>query len=214
MEFEVLFFDLDETLYPAGNGVWKAIAERINLYIHQHLNLDWEEIPALRNQYYSKYGTTLRGLEVVHQINTQEYLRFVHDIPISDYLQPNPQLREMLLSFFQPKYIFTNADHNHARRVLKALDIEDCFEGVLDVNSVSPYCKPQPEAYEIVLKQLDLTPSTQTVLIDDKVTNLQTASRFGFFTVLVGHNGSGPVEGVNAQISNILDLSRVLNDKN
>ena len=214
MEFEVLFFDLDETLYPAGNGVWEAIAERINVYIHQHLNLDWEEIPALRNQYYSKYGTTLRGLEVVHQIDTQEYLRFVHDIPISNYLQPNPQLREMLLSFSQPKYIFTNADHNHARRVIKALDIEDCFEGILDVNSVSPYCKPQPEAYEIVLKQLDLTPSTQSVLIDDKVTNLQTASRFGFFTVLVGQNGSGPVEGVNARISNILDLSRVLNDKN
>ena len=214
MEFEVLFFDLDETLYPAGNGVWEAIAERINVYIHQHLNLDWEEIPALRNQYYSKYGTTLRGLEVVHQIDTQEYLRFVHDIPISNYLQPNPQLREMLLSFSQPKYIFTNADHNHARRVIKALEIEDCFEGILDVNSVSPYCKPQPEAYEIVLKQLDLTPSTQSVLIDDKVTNLQTASRFGFFTVLVGQNGSGPVEGVNAQISNILDLSRVLNDKN
>ena len=53
MESEVWFFDLDETLYPAGNGVWDAIAERINLYLHQRLNLAWEEIPALRQQYYS-----------------------------------------------------------------------------------------------------------------------------------------------------------------
>ena len=27
-----LVFDLDDTLYPQGNGLWGAIGERINLY--------------------------------------------------------------------------------------------------------------------------------------------------------------------------------------
>jgi len=211
MDFEVLFFDLDETLYPAGNGVWDAIAERINLYIHQRLNLPWKEIPALREQYYLTYGTTMRGLEEAHHIDTQEYLRFVHDIPITDYLQPNEPLREMLINFPQSKYIFTNADSNHAKRVLQALAIEDCFEGVIDVNMVSPYCKPQPEAYETVLKLLDDIGHKKAVLIDDKIANLKTANRFDFFTVLVGQSDS--VEGVDACISNILDLPGVLKDK-
>lgn len=211
MDFEVLFFDLDETLYPAGNGVWEAIAERINLYLHQRLNMEWENIPTLREQYYRTYGTTLRGLEVVHQIDAQEYLQFVHDIPLSNYLQPDERLRNMLAEFPQPKYIFTNADRNHAERVLHALAIADCFEGIIDVNMVSPYCKPQPEAYEKALKLFNRFSQKKWVLIDDKIPNLQTASQFGFFTVLVGRNGK--VEGLDACIDNILDLPDVLNNK-
>jgi len=211
MDFEVLFFDLDETLYPAGNGVWEAIAERINLYLHQRLNMEWENIPTLREQYYRTYGPTLRGLEVVHQIDAQEYLQFVHDIPLSNYLQPDERLRNMLAEFPQPKYIFTNADRNHAERVLHALAIADCFEGIIDVNMVSPYCKPQPEAYEKALKLFNRFSQKKWVLIDDKIPNLQTASQFGFFTVLVGRNGT--VEGLDACIDNILDLPDVLNNK-
>ena len=209
MESEVWFFDLDETLYPAGNGVWEAIAERINLYLHQRLNIAWEEIPELREQYYLAYGTTMRGLETTYQIDTQEYLQFVHDIPLSDYIQPNAQLREILVGISQPKYIFTNADHNHAKRVLNALAIEDCFIDIFDVNTVSPYCKPQPEAYQIVIKLLNITNHQKKVLIDDKITNLKTAHQFGFSTILVGQNG--PVDGIDVCISNILELPAVLN---
>ena len=80
---------------------------------------------------------------------------------------------------------------------------------ILDVNTVSPYCKPQPEAYKIVIELLNITNHQKKVLIDDKITNLQTAHQFGFSTILVGQNG--PVDGIDACISNIMELPAVLN---
>jgi len=32
MNFEVMFFDLDDTLYPFTSGVWNAVADKMNLY--------------------------------------------------------------------------------------------------------------------------------------------------------------------------------------
>ena len=63
MRFSTLFFDLDDTLYPASTGLWHAIKERMNMFMHERLCLPEAEIPALREQYFKTYGTTLRGLQ-------------------------------------------------------------------------------------------------------------------------------------------------------
>ncbi len=62
MRFSTIFFDLDDTLYPSSSGLWKAIKERMNIYMRDMLHIPEDEVPALREQYYKMYGTTLRGL--------------------------------------------------------------------------------------------------------------------------------------------------------
>jgi len=97
------------------------------------------------------YGTTMQGLKVLYDIDEDEYLRFVHDVPIENLLSPDQQLRQALLSISIPKYIFTNADTRHARRVMKALGIEDCFSGIIDILEMSPFCKPQAGSFRIAM---------------------------------------------------------------
>ena len=63
--------------------------------------------------------------------------------------------------------VFTNADANHARRVLHELEIERYFVGIVDVNRMDPYCKPSPEAFGIALAAAGEEDPSQCVMIDD-----------------------------------------------
>src|SRR5512132_584253 len=135
MRFTTLFFDLDDTLYPASTGLWHAIKERMNLYMLERLGIPEKDIPVLREQYFKMYGTTLRGLQTRHKVDKEAYLAFVHDLPLNEYLTPNPLVREVIAALPTHNLIFTNADTAHARRVLTALQLDDLFEIVVDVNA-------------------------------------------------------------------------------
>ena len=189
MSFSTIFFDLDGTLYPGDNGLWEAIRDRMNLYIKERFGLPDEQVSELRHYYYTTYGTTLRGLQIHYQIDANDYLAFVHDLPLHEYIQPCPELRAMLLSLPQRRWIFTNADADHAGRVLDILGVADCFLGVIDVRAIEFACKPEEIAYQRALALAGEPLVEQCVFLDDSIENLGTAHQMGFTTVLVGKDG-------------------------
>jgi putative hydrolase of the HAD superfamily len=144
MRFTTLFFDLDDTLYPSSTGLWPAIKDRMNLFMLERLGIPENDIPFLREQYFKMYGTTLRGLEERHNVDKEDFLAFVHDLPLKDYLRPNPIMREVIASLPTRNFIFTNADVLHARRVLTALQLDDLFETVVDVTWSLPIASRCP----------------------------------------------------------------------
>lgn len=144
------------------------------------------EIPAIRHQFWREHGTTLKGLQAHYKIDPVDYLIFVHDLPLEDYLSPDPLLREILLSIPHPKWIFTNADADHANRVISMLGISDCFDGMIDVWKLDPYCKPQEAAYTLALDIVGIRSPENCALLDDSEDNLATAKKMGFFTIYVG----------------------------
>jgi len=192
MNFDLIFFDLDATLYPESNGLWPAIRERIDLYMRQQMGFDPAEIARLREDYYLNHGTTLCGLRKFHQVDPVDYLNFVHDLPVHRYLHPDPALRTMLLSMPQRRWVFTNSDSPHANRVMQALGITDCFEGMIDVLRLEPDCKPNLPAYQKALHLVGDPDPSRCALLDDSTRNLATAKDLGIYTVLVGHNGDHP----------------------
>ena len=208
MSFTTLFFDLDETLYQRGNGVWDHIRQRMGQYMHERLGLSWEEIPLIRQTYYENFGTTLRGLQLHYRVDADDYLAYVHDLPLEDYLHPDLELRKLLLSLPQNRWIFTNADANHARRVMKMLGVEDCFMGIIDVRRLGFVCKPQPEAYQLALNIAGNVQPEACILLDDSVTNLIGANRAGWVTVLVGDE-EVPAQ-VDYAVPELLSLPAVL----
>ncbi|MDO8442660.1 MAG: pyrimidine 5'-nucleotidase, partial [bacterium] len=167
MRFTTIFFDLDDTLYPPGANLWEAIKGRMNDYMRARMNIPENEIPILREKYFLEYGTTLRGLQANHNINTDEFLAYVHDLSLKDYLTPNPTLRAIIASLPTRNLIFTNADKAHARRVLSALELNDLFDTIVDVNTVAPYCKPMPESFKIAMQIAGETDPSKCVMIDD-----------------------------------------------
>lgn len=208
MTYSTLFFDLDDTLYPPSSGVWDAIGDRIDLFIHQRLGIPMEEVPALRETLYRTYGTTLRGLAITHGIDQADYLAFVHDIPLNDYLTPDEKVNTILARYPQRKVIFTNADRAHTERVLKVLMLRDSFDQIIDILDVSPYCKPMPEAFQLALNAAGMLKPQNCIMIDDAVHNLRAARSAGFFTVWVG---SAQADGCcDAGVASLLDLPSVL----
>ena len=126
-----LIFDLDETLYPRNAGLMQEIGVRINRYLIENLNLPADQAQELRKRYYNQHGTALRGLVVERpDVDPEDYLRYVHDLQLADYIGPHPALSDMLRSIPLTKVIFTNATVEHAQNVLKMLGCADQFDPI------------------------------------------------------------------------------------
>jgi putative hydrolase of the HAD superfamily len=204
MRFNTFFFDLDETLYPSSNGLWTEIRGRINAYMHDRLGFAPEEIEVVREKYFREYGTTLRGLQANHEVDMDDYLAFVHDLPLEAYLRPDPDLRAALASIPARKFIFTNADCAHAGRVTKALGLDGVFDGCIDVHVIAPYCKPMPESFQLALKAAGDPDPHKCVLLDDQGRITRAARGLGMYTVLVGKDSPGFV--ADEALVNLVEL--------
>jgi putative hydrolase of the HAD superfamily len=211
VKFTTIFFDLDDTLYPASTGLWHAIKERMNIYMRDCMGFDPAEIPKLREKYYLQYGTTLRGLQANHEIDVQDYLAFVHDLPLGDYIQPNPALCELIAALGTRNLVFTNADASHAHRVLKALALDDCFENIVDVNAVAPYCKPMPESFQIAMRMAGESDPGRCVMIDDLPRTTQSARDAGWYGILFGQETPHP--NADATLTDWRNLRSILNGR-
>ena len=210
MKFTTLFFDLDDTLYPASSGLWEAIRERISLYMYEFLDIPWEEIPEIRRKFFEEYGTALRGLEANYPVRREDYLAFVHDLPLRDYIQPNPELNAVLKDLSTRKLIFTNADAAHARRVMDVLEVAQYFDGIVDINDMDPFCKPMPESFQRAIHRADESNPGSCVLIDDMSRNTLGATAFGMRSILFGTDGHQA--GADATLTKWADLPRVLDE--
>ena len=186
-----ILFDLDETLYPTRSGLMARIGQLMGRYMEERLDMPPAEVPTLREHYYRTYGTTMRGLQIHHGIDPEDYLAYVHDIPLEDYIGPNDELDRVLAEIEMEKVVFTNASKEHARRVLKILGIERHFNCIIDVRASGYFAKPDPEAYQRVLRILG-TRGDECLLVDDNVRNLTSAKELGMITVLVSNEKTVP----------------------
>jgi putative hydrolase of the HAD superfamily len=103
------------------------------------------------------------------------------------------------------KIVFTNATTEHARRVLRFLEVEHHFSHIVDLRAMNYVNKPQPGAYRCVLDILGARPE-ECLMVEDSVHNLKPAKELGMVTVLV--NGSGG-DGVDFAIDDVTQVGEV-----
>ena len=215
-----ILFDLDDTLYPQQSGVMDRIRERMLCYLRSRLNLSLDEADALRRHYFQTYGTTMRGLQINYQIDTEEYLAYVHDVPLHEHLGANARLDSVLASIPETKVVFTNSSREHAARVLDLLGVRHHFERIIDVRDVDYESKPQPTAYQLACDLLGVRPE-ECVLIDDNTRNLHPAKALGMTTVLIRdgsaaeptYTSADPADGsADHIISCIEEIGKVMDD--
>ncbi len=207
--YKFLIFDLDETLYPRSTGLMQEIGTRINRYLLETLRLPEDQALALRQRYFQQYGTALRGLVVERpDVDPEDYLRYVHDIRLSDYIGPNLALAHMLRALPQTKVIFTNATVEHAERVLDVIGIADQFAEIIDVRRVKYISKPDPRAYAAMLDIIGAR-GGECILIEDAVRNLRPGKGLGMTTILV--DGTDCTE-VDYCVPGILDVKTAVEE--
>ncbi|MBN1485038.1 MAG: pyrimidine 5'-nucleotidase [Chloroflexia bacterium] len=204
-----LLFDLDETLYPRNTRMFEEIGQRINAYM-ERIGFDPEQVPQLRRHYFMRYGTTLRGLQLHHQVDTDDYLIFVHDFDVGRYIQPNAALERVLHELPQVKAIFTNATSEYAWRILTALGVEKHFEHILDIHAFDYHSKPDRYAFQVALETLQAR-APECLLIEDNLRNIQMGKKLGMHTVLVSPDGE-PQEDADFVVSDVIQIEQVMRE--
>ena len=197
-------FDLDNTLYPASSSLFPQIDLRMRRFIADRLGLDLEAAFRLQKQYYRQFGTTLRGLMLVHGIEPAAFLDYVHDIDHS-VLAAAPALDAALAALPGRKVIFTNGSEGHAVKVLDRLGIARHFEGIFDIVAAGHVPKPQPETYDVMVGRHGIDPRA-AAMVEDIHRNLVPACAIGMTTVWV-NEADHPDATVAAQ--DTTDLSHV-----
>jgi putative hydrolase of the HAD superfamily len=176
-------FDLDNTLYPQTADLWPKIDARITLFMMRLFGLDAISLRALQKHYYHRYGTTLRGLMIEHDVEAEHYLEFVHDIDRSS-LAHDHSLAEAIAALPGRKLILTNGSRDHAIKTAKQIGIDHLFEDVFDIIAAGFIAKPEAAAYERFFEQLSVDPK-RSALFEDIPRNLVVPHQHGMTTVLV-----------------------------
>lgn len=179
MNFPFIFFDLDNTLYPASSGVLQEMNRRIGIYCAEYFGIEEDEANNKRKGQHHAFGTTLQWLRVCHGLMDPEpYIKAIHPVNMEDFVEPNPQLRSFISALPKDYVLLTNSPMEHALRTLKALDLADLFPRIWDLRRMGYRGKPQREAYEMVLGDLGLKAS-ETILVDDNSANLDGFRELG-----------------------------------
>lgn len=187
-----LFIDLDGTVYNKYNGMWEEMSARIDRFMHSELGIPEEDILPTRDKYYAQYGSTLKGIQLNHEVDPLKYLAFVHDLDLTKYLAYDSDLRYNLKSIPYPKWIFTNSPRDHALRVLKMIGIDDLFEGILDVWAMHYIPKPERFTYFNALMLAGNPVPSTCIFVDDTAKNLAPARALGWQTVWIDQAESHP----------------------
>ncbi len=181
---QTFFFDLDNTLYPHSAGVTEALEEKMNAYVAQVTKLSIPDATQLRQGYYITYGTTLRGLQIHHRVDTEAYLKTVHDISIETLITPNIALCQTLQTWLGQSAVFTNSPREHAERVLSRLGFTGDALPIIDIRSIDFHPKPHLHAYQQALQVMNAS-ANNAVLFEDSLANLETAKSMGMRTVFI-----------------------------
>ncbi|WP_374256708.1 pyrimidine 5'-nucleotidase [Aquabacterium sp.] len=201
----IWLFDLDNTLHDASRAVFGRLNVSMTDYIEQHLDLPRDEADRLRMHYWRRYGATLLGLERHHGIRAAHFLAQTHVLPGLEGQLHMPKVdRAALARLPGRKFLLTNAPADYAKRVLTALDLVSCFEGVIAIEGMRVFgdLRPKPDArmLRVVLARHRL-PASQCVLVEDTVANLKSARRLGLRTVWMQHYLQGNPHGPEAGVS-------------
>jgi putative hydrolase of the HAD superfamily len=204
-----LVFDVDDTLYDVSTGF---TASRNGPAVYQFM-VDYLNFPneaaarIVRDEYFARYHATAKALQVAESEG-----RFPPPDPNKPHQNKTPRFDVQDLSEYWASHLdyellggvktdllrdllecklkmvaFSNAPRKYAVRVLKELGLwETVFteERIFAVDDVLPYCKPEKEAFEILLNRIGVTAS-ECVMIEDSMKNIRCAKQLGMRTALI-----------------------------
>lgn len=199
----IWLFDLDNTLHDASHAAFGLLDGAMNDYIERELAVDAATADGLRRDYWRRYGATLLGLERHHGIRAAHFLEHTHRLPgLEQRLRGDARDRAALRALPGRKFVLTNAPASYAQRVLTALGLAGCFEGVISIEHMRAFgrLRPKPDArmLRVVLAKLKLLPS-RCVLVEDTLAHQRAARAVGLRTAwmqgYLWRNAHGPEVG-------------------
>ncbi|XP_065863326.1 uncharacterized protein [Euphorbia lathyris] len=219
--FDVLMFDLDDTLYSSKVGIAEALRKNIDDFLVEKCGFAEDKALSLRVELFKTYGSSLAGLRALgYNIDADDYHSVVHGRLPYELIKPDCQLRNLLRSITQRKIIFTNSDRTHAIKVLKRLGLVDCFDQIICFETMNPnlskstrpdefpvLLKPAMDAMKVAIHAADIDPN-RTLFLDDNVRNVAAGKAIGLRTVLVGKTMKS--KGADYAVENVNNITQVI----
>jgi putative hydrolase of the HAD superfamily len=190
---ETWIFDLDNTLYPAHCRLFDQVDQKIGDYVATYFQIDQDSARLRQKEFYHNHGSTLRGMMLLHGMEPDDYLEYVHDIDLSP-VPADPLLDEVLSRIPGRKLVFTSATTTHAERVMTKLGVIHHFEDIFDVAAADYIPKPHAATYDRLIDRYAIDPKA-SVFFDDIPRNLKPAADIGMTTVWIpGHHNWAKIE--------------------
>jgi len=215
---KVVIFDLDGTLYQfeggsiKKSGLYRAILCNTEKYIVERLNKSESEAKTILEDIIKKYNNSFSiALEEKYGLDRYKYFNTVWDLPAKDFISPNPALRKTLVRLKKDfeLVVLSDAPKIWINKILKELKIDDLFKNIF--SGEGDVRKEFNNAFENIVKKLKVKPENCIVFGDQEKTDIIPASNIGIKTVFVNRYKKSDKADYN--ISNILDLDRVINSK-
>lgn len=190
MQNKNLVFDLDATLYYAGDTIEKLCDAKVVEYFVKKMNLSFSQAEKLIADIRSRYAYDVEALESELPFSKAEFMDYVCDIDVSS-LAADKELDAVLRLLPQPKYILTDSISKHVSDTLRAIHVGiDNFKGVFDARDMAYTFKYNPQSYRLFLQKYNLN-AKDCIMFEDSLTNLKTAKSLGFSTVLIRPEAKG-----------------------
>ena len=205
----VWIFDLDNTLHDARARIFPSMHEQINAYLRRNFGVDEAGANAMRQDFWRRYGTTLRGLMRHHGTDPRHFLAETHVFPeLVDMVVRENALKHALARLPGRKLVFSNAPRAYVEGVLRALRLGRFFDAVYTIEDTGYRGKPSLHGFHVLLRNHDLDPH-RCAFIDDMLENLRAAHRLGMSTVWVSATRRR-VPYVDLRVRSITELPRLV----
>jgi len=201
----VWLFDLDNTLHNATPHIFPHINRSMRQYIERHLGVDESEASRIRQDYWLRYGATLRGLMRHHGTDPNHFLRETHQFPD---LQPMLDFKKPILHALRrlpgKKIIFSNAPRHYTEAILEMTGLDRHFSAIYSVENLRFQPKPMFAGFRTLLRAEHLDPKC-CIMVEDSLPNLVSAKKLGMKTVWVSA-GLRQSPFVDVKITSVLQL--------
>jgi putative hydrolase of the HAD superfamily len=178
-------FDLDNTLHNATPHIFPHINRSMRQYIERHLGVDESEATRIRQDYWIRYGATLRGLMRHHGTDPKHFLWETHQFPdlrrMLDFEKP---MLHILRKLPGKKILFSNAPRHYTDAILEMTGLGRYFSATYTVENLRFQPKPMLAGFRTLLRAEHLDPK-RCIMVEDSLPNLISAKKLGMKTVWV-----------------------------
>ena len=187
-------FDLDNTLHDASHAIFPAINVNMNRYMAQVLGRDGlpddaAAVNATRLAYWRRYGATLLGMVMHHQVRAEEFLREAHRFDdLTQMIRAERGLGRLLKRLPGTKILLTNAPRAYSHAVLRHLGLHRHFVRHIPIEAMYVHRTLRPKPSKPLLRKIlarERIAARRCVLVEDTVGNLKAAKALGLRTAWI-----------------------------
>lgn len=184
MKNKTLIFDLDSTLYYAGNQMEKLCYNKVMSFLIENMNVNKIQAMKLIKEFRKNYHYDSEAIAKEYPFDQSEFIEYVCDIP-TDFISEDKELATILKQISNSKYIVTDSTQKHTKDVLEKIKInKDLFVYIYDAHDMDYIFKYNKVCFEKFLDKFNLC-AQDCVIFEDSIKNLDMAKSCGMITVFV-----------------------------